>query len=135
MMRGEKSMALAVRDSEGVIRVESRRIKPMKSMGFWYNFPVIRGVTRFVGNMVDGVRTLTRSADVFGEAEPSRFEKWLSKTFKVDLMSVVTFLAMLLGIGFALVLYSIIPNAIALFALTGLVVKNARRRTADTLEK
>lgn len=113
MMRGEKSMALAVRDSEGVIRVESRRIKPMKSMGFWYNFPVIRGVTRFVGNMVDGVRTLTRSADVFGEAEPSKFEKWLSKTFKVDLMSVVTFLAMLLGIGFALVLYSIIPNAIA----------------------
>ncbi len=113
MMRGERSMALAVRDSEGVIRVESKRTESVRSKGFWYNFPVVRGVTRFAGNMIDGVKTLMRSADVFGEAEPSKFEKWLSKTFKIDLMSVVTFLAMVLGIGFALVLYSIIPNAIA----------------------
>ena len=113
MMRGERSMALAVRDSEGKIRLETRRFQSVRSRGFWFNFPIIRGVVRFGQTLADGVKTLMRSADVYGEAEPGRFEKWLAKTFKVDLMSVVTFLSVLLGVAFALFLYSFLPNAIA----------------------
>lgn len=113
MMRGERSMALAVRDSEGKIRLETTRFKSVKSRGFWFNFPIIRGVVRFGQTLADGVKTLMRSADVYGEAEPGRFEKWLSRTFKVDLMSVVTFLSVLLGVAFAIFLYSFLPNAIA----------------------
>ena len=108
MMRGKRSMALAVRDQEGVIRLDTKRLKDSGSI--WFKIPVIRGALRFFQSMVDGVKILMRSAEVFGEAEPSKFEKWLSEKLKVNLMSVVTTFAMVLGLGLAVFLFTGLPN-------------------------
>ena len=110
MMRGKRSIAIAVRDGEGVIRLEADRLEEGKSK--IAKLPVVRGAVNFFKSLVTGVKIITRSAEVYGEdeAEPSKFEKWLSKTFKVDIMSVVTFIGVLLGLAFSIGLFIVLPN-------------------------
>ena len=112
MMRGERSMAIAVRDNDKKIRLETRRLKPLKERSAVFRIPVLRGICNFAVTLVDGIRTLMRSADVFGEMEPSKFEKWMSKKLKVDVMSVVTFFSLLIGLGLAIGLFVMLPGAV-----------------------
>lgn len=118
MMRGSTSMCTSVRDQDGKIRVETERLKPLKDKPFIFRVPVIRGMINFFSSMVSGSRVLMRSAEVYGESEPTKFEKWLSKTFKVDLMSVVTTISLFLGLALAVFLFIWLPQF-----LTGLMAK------------
>lgn len=116
MMRGQTSVCTSVRDEEGNIRVETERVKSAKQKPLALRLPVIRGVVNFFSSMVTGSKTLMRSAEVYGESEPTKFEKWLSKTFKLDIMSVVTTLGLVLGLGLAIFLFIWLPQF-----LTGLL--------------
>ena len=61
MMRGPTSMAMAVRNKDGFIEVDSVRLKPIR----WYNkVPVLRGVVSFVESLYNGVNTIKKSAQV-----------------------------------------------------------------------
>ena len=102
MMRGEKSMATAVRDQDGIIRVESVRVKPVKQRNPILRLPLVRGVVSFLSSLVGGSKVLMRSAEVFGEEEPSKFEKFLADKFKINIMSVVTTISLILGLGLAI---------------------------------
>ncbi|MBR2970563.1 MAG: peptide chain release factor N(5)-glutamine methyltransferase [Clostridia bacterium] len=101
MMRGPKSMAMSVRDGDGMIQTESEWLKPQK----WYNkAPIIRGVVAFVSSLVMGMTTLTRSAKVLDEEE--------------ELSNGAITLAAALGVVFAVVLFMVLPELIArLFSL------------------
>ncbi|MEG1790676.1 MAG: peptide chain release factor N(5)-glutamine methyltransferase [Clostridia bacterium] len=111
MMRGERSMATAVRDASGKITVESKYITPIKQKSIWYRVPILRGVLNFVSMMVLGTKTLMRSSEVFGDVtEPSKFENWLSKKMKVDMMQMVMGFAVVLGIALAIGLFFILPQ-------------------------
>ncbi|MBQ7642440.1 MAG: peptide chain release factor N(5)-glutamine methyltransferase, partial [Clostridia bacterium] len=109
MMRGKNGMAVAVRDGDGVVRLEARRLKPQSKIA---KIPFVRGVVSFFGSLVTGVKILSRSAEVYGEddAEPSKFEKWLAKTFKTDVMNVVTSIGVILGLAFSVGLFFVLPN-------------------------
>ena len=52
MMRGASSMATAVRDADGIIRIETKRIKPPKERNLIFRLPILRGVFSFVDSMV-----------------------------------------------------------------------------------
>ena len=110
MMRGSSAMATAVRDEDGVIRIESKRLKPKEKRKKFFKLPIIRGVVAFIESFVIGTQTLLRSAEVFGEGEPSKFEKWMAKKLKLDVMNVVAFFALLLGICLAVALFMILPQ-------------------------
>lgn len=110
MMRGRTAMATAVRDEDGVIRMESVRLTPPEKRNKFAKLPVVRGVVNFVSSMVTGMKTLMRSAEVFGEGEPSKFEKWMAKKFKINIMSVVLFLSALLGVALAVGLFIVLPQ-------------------------
>ena len=116
MMRGSTSMATSVRDEDGNIRVETERIKSAKEKPLILRLPIIRGVVNLVSSMTMGSKILMRSAEVYGEQEPSKFEKWLSKTFKIDLMNVVMGLSLILGLALAIGLFMWLPQF-----LTGLL--------------
>ena len=78
MMRGRTAMATAVRDAEGKIRMETKRVTPPDKQPWFLRLPIVRGVVNFINSMVGGSKTLMRSAEVYGEEEePSKFEKWL----------------------------------------------------------
>ncbi len=123
MMRGKTAMATAVRDAEGKIRVETKRLTPPEKKAKFLRLPVIRGVVNFIDSMVGGTKTLMRSAEVYGEEEePSRFEKWVAEKLHIDVMGVISTVALLLGVGLAVVLFVMLPqlatNGIA--SLTGI---------------
>lgn len=97
MMRGPSSMAMSVRDNDGIIRTESERLKPQK----WYNrVPIIRGVAAFISSLYSGVSTLMRSAKVFGDEDEQ-----ISN-------GAMTF-AVFVGILFAVVLFVVLPELVA----------------------
>ena len=109
MMRGRTAMATAVRDEDGIIRIETKRIKPPEKQNIIAKLPIIRGCVNFVTSMVSGMNTLTRSAEVYGEAEPSKFEKWVAKKLKINLMNIVIAFSTILGILLAVGLFIIAP--------------------------
>jgi len=110
MMRGKTSMATAVRDADGVIRIESQRLKPTEKRCGFFKLPIIRGVVSFIQSLVGGSKTLMRSAEVFGEGEPSKFEKWLAEKLKINVMSVVTTISLILGLALAVLLFMWFPQ-------------------------
>ncbi|MBR3865034.1 MAG: peptide chain release factor N(5)-glutamine methyltransferase [Clostridia bacterium] len=111
MMRGKTAMATAVRDAEGKIRVETKRLTPPEKKSKFLRLPIIRGVVNFIDSMISGTKTLMRSAEVYGEEEePSRFEKWLAEKLHIDAMGVVSTFALLLGVGLSVFLFVMLPQ-------------------------
>lgn len=110
MMRGKTAYATAVRDPEGHIQVESRRLHSSAAMKRVAKIPIVRGVVNFVSSLVTGSKILMRSAEVYGdEAEPSRFERWCERKLHLNIMSAVSFIATLLGIVLAVGLFIALP--------------------------
>ena len=110
MMRGKSSMATAVRDEKGNILTEAKRLKNTKTKSRIFRIPVIRGVYAFIQSLFGGMSVLMRSAEVYGEAEPTKFEKWLSEKLKIDVMSVVGGLGLILGLLLAVFLFIWLPQ-------------------------
>ena len=114
MMRGKTAYATAVRDPEGNIQVESRRLNTSKHMRRVAKIPFVRGIVNLISSLVMGSRILMRSAEVYGdEGEPGKFEKWCEKKLHVNLMSVVTTFATILGVVIALGLFLVLPIVFA----------------------
>lgn len=107
MMRGASSSAVAVRDQQGKIVVESYRDKPR---GKIYKVPILRGIVNFVLMLIYGTKVLMRSAEVYGDEEPSKFEIALAKKLKVNLMSVVLTISLFLGLLLAVGLFIFLPT-------------------------
>lgn len=123
MMKGERSVATAVRDESGKIVVESRYIKPIEDMPKAYRIPFVRGVVNFFSTMVLGMRTLMRSGEVFGgDEEPTKFEKWCAQKLKINVYDVVMVFAVILGVALALGLFFFLPLGI-LTGIKALVAK------------
>ena len=124
MMRGRGAMAIAVRAADGSVMIESERLKDTPAQKTINKIPIVRGIVNFARSLVVGMRTTTRSTEVFGmdDEEPSKFEKWLAKTFKIDIMDVVTFVGIVLGVILSVGLFVVIPNLIAwtFFQIPGL---------------
>ena len=110
MMRGPSAMVTAVRDQDGIIRTESKRITPSKTIKRIAKIPIVRGVVSFVQSLVGGTKVLLRSAEVYGESEPSKFEKWMADKLKVNVMSFISTVSLLLGLILAVVLFIWLPQ-------------------------
>ena len=111
MMKGVKSYATAVRSFNGNIVVESGRLAPPKA---WSKIPILRGIINFFFMLFNGSKITMRSAEVFGEEieteEPSKFEKWLAKTFHVDVMTLALVIGVVFGLGLSLLLFFMLPT-------------------------
>ena len=110
-MRGEKAEATAVRDADGIIRIETARRKKASRNAF-LKLPIVRGIVAFIDSLFGGTKTLMRSAEVYGEGEPSKFEKWLAEKLKINVMTVISVLSVVLGFALAVVLFMFLPQLI-----------------------
>lgn len=129
MMKGPQSMATAVRMSDGEIVIESKRIESGERRKKIGKIPILRGIVSFFESFVGGMKITMRAGEVYGDMSseaPGKFETWLAKTFKVDVMNVVLFIGGLLGILLSVALFIILPQVIALgiFAGCGLLDVN-----------
>ena len=112
MMRGVSSMATAVRDPEGVIQIESERFAPPEKQSKATRIPFVRGVVNFVRSLIDGNRTLMRSADVAmpDDEQPTKAEKYLEEKHKIDIGSIFNVIATVLGVALAILLFIALPQ-------------------------
>lgn len=80
MMKGRKIYAVAVRKPDEEIVVDVQDTKSILDQYKILRWPILRGIAVFVESITLGVKTLSYSAEVFGddeELEESKFEKWL----------------------------------------------------------
>lgn len=112
MFMGKTSYCTAVRDPDGNIQVEKKRIKRTKSGMRASKIPFVRGVVNMFGSLFRGVKALMRSSEVYGSSddEPGRIEKWFAEKFKTDLMSVISFIGVILGFALAVFFFMWLPR-------------------------
>ncbi|MBO4251424.1 MAG: peptide chain release factor N(5)-glutamine methyltransferase [Clostridia bacterium] len=110
-MRGASSEAIAVRDQDGVIRLETKR-RNNASKQLLYKIPIVRGVAAFIDSLFGGTKTLMRSAEVYGEGEPTKFEKWVAEKLKINVMTAVSVISVMLGLLIAVALFMFLPQVV-----------------------
>ena len=67
MMRGSRSVAIAIRQPDGNIHLT---VEPLKAPGAWKKLPIVRGVVSFISSLVMGTSILMYGADVLEKLEP-----------------------------------------------------------------
>ena len=112
MMQGKTCMACAVRDSDGNIQIESKRLNPSPALKRASKIPFVRGVVNMVASLVRGTKVLMRSAAVYGddEEEGGKVSGWLAEKFKISAMDIVTTVSVILGILLAVALFMVLPR-------------------------
>lgn len=124
MMRGPEKEAIVVRKPDGELEVKVEPLKLVKTRHPWLGIPFLRGPVNFVDSMVHGVKALMYSAEFYPEdeddpGEPSKLDQWLEKHLDSEkAMGVVVTLSVILGLGFSILLFFILPTL-----LTGLLVR------------
>lgn len=100
MMRGKTAAALAVLDSEGNVRLWTKRIKPKQ--GWWRKTPFVRGFFNLIDAMIDGIKYLLMSAEISLEDEDEKLTAKQTTTLMTT--SVVLGLALFVG------MFMLLPN-------------------------
>ncbi len=114
MMRGKTCMACAVRDPDGNIQVEAKRLNPSAFAKKASKIPFLRGTVNLFSSLVSGMKVLMRSAAVYGEddEEGGKVSGWLAEKFKVSAMDIITTVSMILGVILAVGLFIVLPRVI-----------------------
>ena len=105
-------IALAVRKADGTIETEYTPKKETNPNPI-LKWPVVRGVVAFIDSLSTGMKMMTRSAELYGEAieeEPSRFEKWLAKKTGKNVMDIAIVVAVVFAVALAIGLFVLLPS-------------------------
>ena len=115
MMRSSNCVATAVRDADGIIRLETKKVKPAKKRSLIFRLPIFRGAYSLFQSLFSGTAVLMRSSEIYGEGEPSKAEKWLANKLKIDVMSVVGAVSLILALFLSVALFMFLPQSIRIF--------------------
>ena len=118
LMRGPEKQAIVCRTAEGLVE-KVDELKLLKDKYPIFGWPFIRGVINFYDSMVQGMKSLTYSAELAPEEmqeEPSKFDLWVEK--KLGMEKAQKFLigvAVLLGFVMAIGLFVFLPTLLVSF--------------------
>lgn len=118
MMKSDKGIAMAVRRADGKIVASYKNQVSKAQKGTFWGLPVIRGVVALVESLTTGMSTTMDSAKMYGEdafadEEPTKFEKWLAKTFGKSVEKIAITVALVLGVALAVGLFVLLPQLIS----------------------
>lgn len=123
MMRGERKIAIAVRDAKGNINVSVEENVPLSKKHKILGMPIIRGVAAFFDSLITGVKALSYSAQFF-EAEETRVERYLKNKLKEKYEAFEMGFTIIVSLIFAMLLFFILPTFAATFIKTSGFIKN-----------
>ncbi len=129
MMKSEDAVAMAVRTSDGSIKIIKRPAKSGTKRKI-AKIPFIRGAFNLFESMFDSIYYLTKSAEFVDleveeekDAEPSRFDKFMEKVFKDKLMDVMMAISVIISLAFSIGLFMLLPKVIVeLFGMNDVVI-------------
>ena len=114
VMRNGSRMAVSVRKQDGTFTLKRYKFNKNDAKPWYKKWLFIRGVVNFIAMMKMGIGCLNDSVKMAGfeEEEPGKFEKWLTEKTGKNAMDVVSGFSLVLGIGFAVALFFILPSFI-----------------------
>lgn len=119
MMMGPKGAAVSVRTPDGSIDTEIVEVKHMKDKFKPLGWPMVRGIVNYIESMLFGYKCLMMSAEKSGledmesdEENQSKLDKWLSDHLSKGVMTALTMVASVLGVGLAFLLFFYLPSLI-----------------------
>ena len=132
MMKSSTSLVMSVRRSDGTIVIEKRKLEQKKWRKVVAKIPLVRGVVAFAESLITGMKLTSQSAEMYGEdmlesEEPSKFEKWLAKTFNLKVETVAIVLGIVLGLALSFALFMFLP------AMVSTLVRNIFGITDETV--
>ncbi len=130
MMRGPEKTMMAVRNPQGGITLEEVEFNSITKRNKFWALPVIRGAVALVESMIHGYKALMRSADLSGmmdleEDEKKNTDEDVSHQPEQEvadepteqkeekqgiLATVISVVAMVFGIGLAVLLFFVLPT-------------------------
>ncbi len=115
MMKAPDAIAIAVRRPDHTIVVRRNDyVSPAKKHP-WMGLPFVRGTVNFLTMLSMGMNTLQQSTDMLGllDEEPTKFEKWLSKTLGKGIDKIVMGVAIVLAVILSIGLFFVLPELFA----------------------
>jgi Predicted metal-dependent enzyme len=112
MMRGPKSVAVAIRKSDGTIEVDKKYTTPLSKRYKFLSLPIFRGAVGIFESLYIGMKALMQSAEAveIEEAEePSKFEKWLDKKFGSAIEDVLLYASVIFAFFIGIGLFMVLP--------------------------
>lgn len=113
MMKGKEKYSIAVRREDGTISLTEHTHKSIRHKSKLLRLPIIRGIIGFVESMILNFKTLSISAEQYGNIEDiepeSKFEKWLTRKLGNKLMGIIMAISMVIGIVLAVCLFMLLP--------------------------
>lgn len=117
MMKGRKVYTVAVRKPDGEIATDTQESHSILEKYPIFRLPIMRGMAVFVESLIVGVKTLTYSAELFGdedlEEEPSKFERWLTEKLGDKTEKVILGVTMAFSFVLAIGIFMILPMLIS----------------------
>lgn len=104
MMRGPKKQCVAVRSKNEII-TKTTNLKPHDKLG---KIPFIRGPIMFASSMVNGVKALMYSAEVYGNSIEDENEQQTEKK-ESGITKAAVYIAAMVGMLFSIFLFFFIP--------------------------
>ena len=117
MMKSPNAVAVAVRRPDHTIVVERREYVAPSKKHKWMGWPFVRGIISMGSMLSLGMSTLQKSTAMLGtlDEEPTKFEKWLSKTLGKGIDKIVMGTAVMFAIALSILLFFAIPEGFARF--------------------
>jgi len=114
MMRGPVTSAMAVRLPDGSVDLESWPTHKTKTTPWYKKTYFVRGIFNMVDTLQVGFTCLMKSAEKAGmeEDQPSKFDQALAKLLGANANNVMNAVAVVLGLGLALLLFVVIPTGV-----------------------
>ena len=121
MMRGPKGAAVALRLADGSIETTMKKVISPADKHKWLGWPLIRGPVNFVWSMIFGYKCLMESSEkaatgaMEGEevVAESKLDKWLEAHWGPKMVTAITIIGTLLGLGLAVLLFMWAPEKLA----------------------
>jgi uncharacterized protein YqhQ len=115
LMRGPKKTNIAIRMSDGTISTEELKTEFIRDKYKFMKWPLLRGIAGLIDSLGMGYKALTYSVDkagLEGDEEPTKFDKWIEKTFGDKMMNVIMGASTVLGLLLAVLLFFMLPTVI-----------------------
>ena len=134
MMKNEDAIAMAVRTSDGEIKIIKKKSKGAGKKRKFSKLPFIRGAYNLFESMIDSVYYLTKSAEFIDleldekkSEEPSKMGKFLERVFKDKLMNIMMVISVIFSLLFSIGIFMLLPKVISelIGIYDNVVLKNA----------
>lgn len=119
MMQGDKKKAVAVRTPSGEIKIKTQSINSWVRNKHIDKIPFLRGMFILIETMIDGMKSLNYSSDIYmeetGEDEEDAIDRFIKKIFGEKANDILIMISMFIAVILSVGLFVMLPTFVGGF--------------------